>query len=156
MFDHLYMLAEGQCMYQGRVEGLVPFLGKLKMSISTRCSHNFIDAIFSGSLGYECPSYHNPADYGKHFSDVFSLSFSPSILTFKSHSLSNIVHKMQYAYAILYVTIIMFGEVMHYMYMNKEFQHSKQKPIHRVYLSTYPCTADVCMSLMVTSSIMSS
>lgn len=42
MFDHLYMLAEGQCMYQGRVEGLVPFLG---------------------SLGYECPSYHNPADY---------------------------------------------------------------------------------------------
>lgn len=46
MFDHLYMLAEGQCMYQGRVEGLVPFLA---------------------SLGYECPSYHNPADYGNFF-----------------------------------------------------------------------------------------
>lgn len=43
MFDHLYMLAEGQCIYQGRVNGLVPFLA---------------------SLGYECPSYHNPADYG--------------------------------------------------------------------------------------------
>lgn len=42
MFDHLYMLAEGQCMYQGRVGGLVPFLG---------------------SLGFDCPSYHNPADY---------------------------------------------------------------------------------------------
>lgn len=44
MFDHLHMLADGQCIYQGRVEGLVPYLA---------------------SLGYECPSYHNPADYGK-------------------------------------------------------------------------------------------
>lgn len=43
MFDHMYMLAEGQCIYQGKVIGLVPFLG---------------------TLGYECPSYHNPADYG--------------------------------------------------------------------------------------------
>lgn len=43
MFDHLCMLAEGQCIYQGRVGGLVPFLA---------------------SFGYQCPSYHNPADYG--------------------------------------------------------------------------------------------
>lgn len=43
MFDHLYMLAEGQCIYQGRVGGLVPYLS---------------------SFGYQCPSYHNPADYG--------------------------------------------------------------------------------------------
>lgn len=46
MFDNLYLLAEGNCIYQGNVKGLVPFLS---------------------SLGHICPSYHNPADYGEYY-----------------------------------------------------------------------------------------
>lgn len=54
MFDHLYLLAEGQCIYQGNVGGLVPFLS---------------------SMGLDCPSYHNPADYGKCSMKFSSFSF---------------------------------------------------------------------------------
>ncbi|XP_018336697.1 ATP-binding cassette sub-family G member 4 isoform X2 [Agrilus planipennis] len=42
MFDHLYILSEGQCIYKGKSTELVPFLS---------------------SEGFHCPSYHNPADY---------------------------------------------------------------------------------------------
>ncbi|RZB38790.1 ABC tran, AAA 21, and/or DUF258 domain containing protein [Asbolus verrucosus] len=42
MFDHLYTLADGQCVYQGSTKQLVPFLA---------------------TLALQCPSYHNPASY---------------------------------------------------------------------------------------------
>ncbi|CAG5117562.1 unnamed protein product, partial [Candidula unifasciata] len=42
MFDHLYLLVEGQCIYRGNIGALLPYFG---------------------SQGLVCPNYHNPADY---------------------------------------------------------------------------------------------
>jgi len=42
MFDKVVVLCEGQTIYRGDVGGIVPFFG---------------------DLGFQCPSYHNPADF---------------------------------------------------------------------------------------------
>lgn len=58
MFDKLYAVTQGNCIYQGPVKELVPFMK---------------------DNGLECPSYHNPADFREWF---FFSFFSYAIKSF--------------------------------------------------------------------------
>ncbi len=63
MFDQIYLMAEGYCIYSGPRLSLVPFL--------------------ADSIGLVCPSDHNPADFG------IILFYQFSFLSFfdKNHSI---------------------------------------------------------------------
>lgn len=70
MFDQLYTLSDGNCVYQGSTKQLVPFLATLDL---------------------ECPSYHNPASYiieGCIIATIFVLTFVNIIIIFFLQSLA--------------------------------------------------------------------
>lgn len=53
MFDHIYMMTQGRCVYQGSSLNTVAYLS---------------------SLGFHCPQYHNPCDYCKYKFSVLLIS----------------------------------------------------------------------------------
>lgn len=56
MFDDLYILVDGQCLYNGTVDEMVPVLE---------------------NAGFKCPKYYNRADFGKSHTTV---SLKPLLL----------------------------------------------------------------------------
>jgi len=49
MFDHVYIMAEGHCVYQGSSQNTIPYLQ---------------------TIGLNCPQYHNPADFSKYTATI--------------------------------------------------------------------------------------
>lgn len=45
LFDHIYIIAQGQCIYQGTPKALVPFMTNVNIN---------------------CPKHYNPADFSKY------------------------------------------------------------------------------------------
>lgn len=50
MFDHVYVVANGQCVYQGEGQNIVPYME---------------------AIGLSCPKTYNPADFSKCFKYAF-------------------------------------------------------------------------------------
>lgn len=66
VFDKVYVVAKGQCVFQGTPNAIVPYLGR---------------------NGFDCPTSYNPADYSKFF---FVLLFSLFFILYFVLSASNV------------------------------------------------------------------
>lgn len=59
MFDHVYIVTDGLCVYQGSCSNVIPYLQ---------------------SLGLHCPQYHNPADFSKCAHRLSSVQYNRALL----------------------------------------------------------------------------
>lgn len=72
LFDHLYVVGNGKCLYQGSVKGLLPYLDEESL---------------------RCPEYHNPADYRKFSIFIYYIRYYIHLYLL---SCSKILHKMYF------------------------------------------------------------
>lgn len=78
MFDHVYVVAAGQCVFQGSGADIVPFLY---------------------TMGIQCPTHYNPADFGKavcQYKCTLDLIWAHSLkrwLKFRDHCLHMVTCK---------------------------------------------------------------
>lgn len=65
LFDHLYAIADGQCIYSGATEMLIPFLSELDLI----CPKTYDPFDYRKSIKFECYSDSKPIEkFSVHFS----------------------------------------------------------------------------------------
>ena len=87
----LYMMAEGQCIYQGSIPGLIPYLSTMSLI---------------------CPPYHNPADFGWwRFNVDEAMSFPLTSLTSSSSTPSSLTSTSSSSLSVIEVACGEFGDM---------------------------------------------
>lgn len=97
LFDHLYALAEGQCIYTGNIQMLVPFLAELNLV---------------------CPKTYNPSDYLLEIS-THDYGEENSRLVEKIQNGKNMVYRVYQPSSAQIYSLDMAGEYLHFFTIQK-------------------------------------
>uniref|UniRef100_A0A8B9K2X1 ATP-binding cassette, sub-family G (WHITE), member 4b n=1 Tax=Astyanax mexicanus TaxID=7994 RepID=A0A8B9K2X1_ASTMX len=131
MFDKLYILSQGQCIYKGTVPYLIPYLR---------------------NLGLHCPTYHNPADFSECLLPYPSRKSSHSFFTI--YCIHTFATSSMTQFCILFkrtfITICRDQVICPVMYCSIVYWMTEQPPEasrYLLFLALSICTALVAQSL---------